>query len=157
VKNQQTSNVNLILAQNFGYHFDLARGYWVEPLVGFRYTFATYGSNATDLSLEDGHALRVHAGARLGLTSLTPGGYLWTTSLTGLLYNDVLIRGFVTNADGFSAGAVQADEGKLRVQGILTSRVDLRNGQSAFVEMQGRYGGSNYWGSGARIGWRYEW
>ena len=61
----------------------------------------------------------------------------------------------MTNADGFSAGALLADQGELRVQFILTSKLDLLNGISAFAEVQGRYG-QHYSGFGGRIGGRYE-
>ena len=153
---QQTTATQLIYAQNAGYHFDLSDGFWVEPLVGGQFTYAFYGSNAAALGLQDGYALRVQGGARVGKTDFGPGGYVWTTSFTGLLYSDVLIHGFVTNADGFSAGFLQADQNQLRVQGILSCKVDLRNGLSAFAEAQGRYG-TNYYGVGGRIGTRYQW
>lgn len=153
---QQTAAYNVIVAENLGYHFGLGGGYWVEPLVGARYTFSTYGSNAADLGLQDGHAVRVQGGARVGNTSFRPEGYLLTTAFTGLLYSDVMIRGFVTNTDGFSAGFLAADEGKLRVQGIVSAKLDFMNGFSAFVECQGR-GGNNYYGVMARIGGGYHW
>jgi hypothetical protein len=153
---QNTSAINFIVAENLGYHFNLPLGYWIEPTIGARYSYSTYGSNAASLGLEDGHAVRVQGGARLGFTGIVPGTYVWTTSLTAFLYSDVWISGFVTNADGFSAGALLADEGKLRVQGILASKVSLLNGFSAFGEVQGRYG-QDYFGAGGRIGARYEW
>ena len=127
---QQTSAINFIVAENLGYHFDLPQGNWIEPLIGARYSYSTYGSNAASLGLEDGHAIRVQGGAEFGFTRFVLDRYVWTTSLTTLLYSDVLISGFVTNADGFSAGALLADQGKLRVQGALTSKVDLLNGVS---------------------------
>ena len=153
---QQTSAINFIVAENLGYHFDLPQGNWIEPLIGARYSYSTYGSNAASLGLEDGHAIRVQGGARFGFTRFVLDRYVWTTSLTTLLYSDVLISGFVTNADGFSAGALLADQGKLRVQGALTSKVDLLNGVSTFAEVQTRYG-QDYWGIGGRVGARYEW
>lgn len=155
--NQSTSATNFVLAQNFGYHFDLTNGYWVEPLVGFRYVFATYGSNAQSLGLENGHDVRLQAGARVGFTGLpTAQSVVWTASFTGLLYSDVLIRGFVTNADGLSAGYLAADQGQLRIQGIWGVKADLLNGFTAFLECQAR-GGQDYWGYGARIGGRFQW
>jgi hypothetical protein len=151
---QSSTAMNLVLADSAGYHFDLNAGYWVEPLAGFQYTFASYGSNASSLGLEDGHALRLQGGARVGLTRPSEYG-MWTTSFTGLLYSDVYIHGFVTNADGISASYLLADQGKLRVQGIFNSRLQLSNGVSAFLECQAR-GGSDYWALGARVGGRYE-
>jgi hypothetical protein len=152
---QATSATNLVLAQNVGYHYDLASGYWLEPLVGGIYTFSTYGSNAAALGLTDGYDLRLQTGARLGLTRLEPGKGFWTASFTGLVYSDVVIHGFVTNADGFSASYITADQGKLRFQGIWTAKLDLLNGFSAFIECQGRVG-NDYWGAGGRVGGRYQ-
>ena len=61
----QTSAINLIYAQDVGYHFDLPRGFWLEPLVGAQFTYSFYGSNAVALGLEDGYALRIQGGARI--------------------------------------------------------------------------------------------
>jgi hypothetical protein len=155
VVSQQTPAINFIAADNVGYHFDLAQGFWVEPLIGGRFIYTTYGSNAASLGIEDGYDLRVQGGARFGLTALSIDHYVWTTALTTLLYSDVLIHGYVTNADGFSAGALLADQDALRVQCILTSKIDLLNGISAFAEVQARYG-EHYSGFGGRIGGRYE-
>jgi hypothetical protein len=76
-----TTQRDFILADNTGYHFDLKSGYWIEPLVGFQYTYTTYGSNAADLGLTDGQALRLQGGARVGLT----GFYLMAASGLDLL------------------------------------------------------------------------
>jgi hypothetical protein len=152
---QSTAQQNFIVADNIGYHFNLEWGYWIEPLVGFQYTYTTYGSNAADLGLIDGQALRLQGGARFGVTQLVSDTAFWTGSFTGLLYSDVVVRGFVTNSDGFSSGALLADQGKIRFQGILNSRLQFSNGVSIFLECQGR-GGSDYWGVGGRIGGRYE-
>ena len=153
---QQTTAVNLVYAQNLGYHFDFANGFWLEPLVGGQVFYSFYSPGAQVLGLQDGQDVRLQGGARIGTTHVGLGGYLWTTSFTGLLYSDVLIHGFVTNADGFSAGFLQADQGQLRVQTILNCKVDLANGFSAFGEAQGRYG-TNYYGVAGRIGARYQW
>ena len=64
-------------------------------------------------------------------------------------------RIFVTNADGFSAGALLADQGKVRLQSILTSKVSLQNGLSIFLEGQARVG-NDYWAYGGRVGSRFE-
>jgi outer membrane immunogenic protein len=143
------------LANDVGYHFDLKSGYWIEPLVGFQYTYTTYGSNAADLGLADGQALRLHGGARVGVSKPVSDGGAWTGSLTGLLYSDVYVHGWVTSAGDFSSGSLLQDQGKIRVQGILTSHLQMSNGLSTFVEIQGR-GGNEYWGVGGRVGARYE-
>lgn len=152
---QTTTAANFILAQDLGYHFALAEGFWIEPLVGARYTYSAYGPGGASLGLQDGYDLRVEAGSRFGRTTFAPSGYLLTASFTALLYSDVLVHGFVTNADGFSAGFLLADQGKLRGQGIASLKLDLLNGFSFFAECQGR-GGQDYWGVGGRIGGRYQ-
>jgi hypothetical protein len=150
-----TTASNFVLADYIGYHFDLQNGFWLEPLVGAAYTYSTYGSNAAALGLQDGQDVRVQGGGRFGLTTLTSSGGIWTTSLTELVYSDVLIRGFVTNADGFSAGYLLADQGKVRLQSILTSKLALRNGLSLYLECQGRVG-NDYYAYGGRVGARLE-
>lgn len=152
---QSTTAANFVFAETFGYHFDLRSGYWVEPLVGAIYTFSAYGSNAAMLGLQDGQDLRLQAGLRLGASKLVGDRGIWTASLTEIVYSDVLIRGYVTNADGFSAGYLAADQGKIRLQSILTSKLSLQNGLSFFLECQGRVG-NNYYGYGGRAGARFE-
>jgi hypothetical protein len=100
---QSAPQQNFILANDAGYHFDLKSGYWIEPLVGFQYTYTTYGSNAADLGLADGQALRLHGGARVGVSKPVSDGGAWTGSLTGLLYSDVYVHGWVTSAGDFSS------------------------------------------------------
>jgi hypothetical protein len=151
-----TQTVNLTAVENIGYHYDLPRGFWIEPLIGARYNFASYGSNAAALGLADGESVRVQGGARFGLTSLIQDQFIWTNSFTTLVYSDVWIHGFVLDPTSFSAGALLADQGKLRVQGILSSRIDLLNGFSAFLQAEGRYG-EDYWGVGGKGGFRYQW
>jgi hypothetical protein len=153
---QSARAINFIAAENIGYHFDLPRGFWIEPLVGVRYNYAEYGANASSLGLEDGQALRVQGGTRFGLTSLVQDRYIWTNSFTTLLYSDVWISGFVVDPSSLYADALFADEGRLRVQGILSSKMDLLNGFSTFVQAEGRYG-LDYWGVGGKVGLRYEW
>jgi hypothetical protein len=151
-----TQTVNFIAAENFGYHFDLPRGLWIEPLVGARYNYAMYDAYALSLGLENGQALRIEGGARFGLTSLVQDRYIWTNSFTTLLYSDVWISGFVVDPSSLAADALYADEGRLRTQGILSSKIDLLNGFSTFVQAEGRYG-YDYWGVGGKVGFRYEW
>ncbi len=146
---------NFVVAENIGYHFDLSPGYWIEPVIGVRYGYSNYG-NAAALGLEDGQSIRVQGGARFGMTSLVQDRYILTNSLTTLVYSDVWIKGFVIDPNSFSAGALLADEGKLRLQAALTSKIDLLNGFSAFVQAEGRYG-DDYWGVGGKAGVRYQW
>jgi hypothetical protein len=151
-----TRTINFIAAENIGYHFDLPRGFWIEPLIGARYNYATYDAYASSLGLENGQALRIQGGARFGLTGLVQDRYIWTNSFTTLLYSDVWISGFVVDPSSLSAAALFADEGRLRTEGILSSKMDLLNGFSTFVQAEARYG-YDYWGVGGKAGFRYEW
>jgi hypothetical protein len=151
-----TQSVNYTVVENVGYHFDFPRGFWIEPLVGVRYDYSTYGSNAAALGFDNGQAVRVQGGARFGLTSAVQDGYVWTNSFTSLLYSDVWINGFVIDPSSLADAAVLADEGKLRLQGILMSKIDLLNGFSCFVQAEARYG-QDYWGVGGKVGFRYQW
>ncbi len=149
-----TTASNFVIADTIGYHFAFPSGYWMEPLVGGSYSYSTYGSNAAALGLQDGQNLRLQGGLRLGLTKAYDRG-IWTASLTNLAYSDVMIRGFVTNADGLSAGYLLADQGKLRLQSILSSKISFQNGLSVFLECQGRFG-NEYLAYGGRFGTRWE-
>ena len=62
----EVSENNFTAATNFSYRFDLSGGYWLEPLVGVRYTYTDFGSGADALDLTDGQVLRVQGGLRLG-------------------------------------------------------------------------------------------
>lgn len=150
---------NITLASNIGHHFDRPGGWWFEPLVGFRYNYASFGSNAALLGLKDGHSVRIEGGATVGDSRLLNYGYgpaLWTVSLGGFLYSDVLIDGYVRNGNGFSPLSVEADEGKVRVRGVLRNELDLLDGTIAFAEVAAR-GGEDLWAIGGTIGIRFEW
>jgi hypothetical protein len=152
--NQGTTAVNLVFANNVGYHFQLNPNWWVEPLAGATFFYSAYGPNAAALGLRDGQDLRLQAGARLGFTAPVGEGFL-TASFAQIVYSDVYIRGYVTNPNGFSAGAILADQGKLRYQSIATAKYTLPNGFSIFLQGQGRFG-TDYYGYGGRLGARYE-
>ena len=81
-------------------------------------------------------------------------GFLMT-SLTGLLYSDVVVSGFQTTGQ-FSPATPINDEGKLRVLGQIATRYIVGNGSSYDVQVEGR-GGENLVGFGGRLGARYEW
>jgi hypothetical protein len=151
---QGTTNVNFVLAESIGYHFAIGPSTWVEPLVGGSYTYSAYGSNAAALGLQNGQDIRLQAGARVGAATLTDRGIL-TASFAQIIYSDVYIHGYVTNADGFSAGYLLADQGKIRGQSIATAKMNLPNGFSFFLQCQARYG-NDYWAYGGRVGARYD-
>ena len=155
--NQLTTENNYILADNFGYRFDLPiEGFWFEPTVGAMYTYADLGSDAALLGLKDGYTLRLQGGGRVGVTTTLMHDYIWTGSITAFYYNDVIVSGYDVNNSGLGSAAAAADQGKSRVLGIVQSRIDFLNGFSTFAELD-TYGGSNLFGIGGRVGARYQW
>lgn len=142
-----------VLANNLGVRLGLMQGYWVEPVVGTRYTFTDFASDAALLNFKDGHAFRVQGGLRIGHTSLAQDRYVMTNAIGVLFYNDVSVSGFTLNNGG---STLPTDEGKLRVQGLLQTRVQFLNGVSAYAELSGRYG-EDLWALGGRVGGRIEW
>ncbi len=151
----RTTMTNYTTASNLNYRFDMSGNHYLEPTVGVRYTYSDFGSNAPALGVRDGEAFRVQGGLRLGSRFVTPDGWIWNTSLTGLLYSDVSISGFVVN--GGTLGVIpQVDEGKLRAMGILEARADVGYGYSLYGAAEVR-GGEDVIGFGARAGVRYQW
>ena len=117
----ETTLKNFVIGSNFGYRSDLPNGYWLEPTVGVRLTYSDLGDSASELGLQDGHALRLEAGARLGKAQLLNDGSMWSNALGLFVYSDVIVDGFVIDAVGSS---FQSDEGKLRLRGAFQSRLD---------------------------------
>ena len=152
---QATTATNLVLGENLGWHFAIGPSTWVEPFVGGSYNYSVYGSNAAALGLQAGQDLRLQAGARFGITTAVADRGVLTASFAQVIYSDVYIHGYVTNADGLSAGYLLADQGRLRLQSIVSARINLPNGFSFFLQCQARYG-SDYFGYGGRVGARYD-
>jgi len=77
-----------------------------------------------------------------------------STVATGLLYDDVLVRG------GVLASApnplILSDEGKLRAVGILTLNFYHGNGVNSFVQAD-LQGGEGLFGVGGEVGVRVVW
>jgi hypothetical protein len=151
-----TQLINYTTLGNLNYRFLLAPGSWIEPTAGFQYTYSAYDSSAAALGLTNGHLLRLQAGARYGVD------YFWdrvhvTTTLTGLLYDDVSVSGgFIQNV-AFGANAlIVNDEGKLRGEGILAFNFDYGNGVSLFALGDVR-GGQGLFGAGGKGGVRWQW
>jgi outer membrane autotransporter protein len=67
---QSANPTNYNLAANAGYKFDLLNGYYVEPTAGLEYVRTNFDHTtaltATTVALNNGDAIRAHAGARLG-------------------------------------------------------------------------------------------
>ena len=139
------------LSDNLNYRFALLPDMWIEPTAGIQYTLSSYGGSAALLGLKDGYLVRLQGGARFGFESLL-GGTRMTATLTGLLYDDVVVHGdFIQGgAFGLASNALK-DEGKLRAEGILAFNFDLGHGVSTFVEGQVR-GGQGLFGAGGKAG-----
>jgi hypothetical protein len=153
----EASMTNFIVASNANYRFNLTNNHYIEPTAGVRYTRTDFGGNAAALGVRDGDAFRVQGGVRLGSRFVTPDGWIWNTSLTGLLYSDVSLSGFVlASGTGLIPTTPLVDEGKLRAMGILETRVDVGYGYTIYGDVEVR-GGQDLIGYGARAGVRYQW
>jgi hypothetical protein len=155
IKSGDVSQQNYTASINAAYRFDLGGRRYFEPTAGIRYTYTNYGTGAGDLDLRNGEVLRLQFGARVG-TAWQAHGYSWSASLLGLIYNDVLIRGYTTNPEGLSSSSLYVDEGKFRALGQLSTKVDVGHGLSYNAQVDVR-GGQDVIGVGGRVGVRYEW
>lgn len=143
---------------NVNYRFQLGQGYWIEPTAGILYTATNYAASAARLGLDNGDLLRLQGGLRLGSTFETADRIIVTSSLTGLAYEDVLIRGGFIQGGAFGTSDILArsDEGRIRGAGVLDVNLDHGNGFSWFVQ-GGVRGGENLFGAGGKGGIRYQW
>jgi hypothetical protein len=146
---------NYTTSLNAAYRYDLGNSSYFEPTAGARYTYTDYGSGAADLNLQNGDVLRLQAGARVG-TTWNDQGYRWSASVLGLLYSDVMVRGYALNTEGLSSSALRVDQGKIRALGQLNTKVDVGGGLSYNAQVDVR-GGQDLVGVGGRAGLRYEW
>jgi hypothetical protein len=141
------------VAHNVSYRFSYGAVWW-EPTAGAQYLSTQYGGNAASLFLSDGYDWRIQGGARTG-TSFPWNQAIVSTTLTGLAYSDVIIRGFALD-NGLAPTALPADEGKLRGQGILMVNLDFSNGVGVFAQGDVR-GGQDLLAGGGRLGMRVAW
>jgi hypothetical protein len=146
------------LTDNLNYRFDLYPNFWVEPTAGAQYTFLSYGAGAAQLGLDNGFLVMVQGGARFGTTTLINDRILMTTTLTGLAYDDVLIRGGFIPGAAFEGNNIlrQADEGQVRGHGIVALNFDWGEGVTSFIQGEAR-GGKGLFGAGGRAGVRVQW
>jgi hypothetical protein len=149
-----TSETNTDVASNVYYRFYADERVWIEPTVGFRYIHTSYGDLASTLFLADGDDLRIQGGVRVG-TSGFFGGYFWTASVLGGIYDDVIVNGFTSNALPGS-GPAKVDEGKVRGIGSFCGRVYDGHGMSYFAQVD-VYGGQDVAGVIGKVGARWEW
>ena len=154
-----TSMTNYVVASNANYRIPMTMGTYVEPTVGIRYSHTDFGGNAGALGFRDGDSFRVQGGLRVGTRFTTPDGWIWNSSLTGLLYSDVSINGYTitTTTPGLPPPiSARIDEGKLRVMGVLENRVNVGYGYTLYNDLEVR-AGDEYFGFGTRAGIRYQW
>ena len=151
---------------------------WFEPIAGLSYTFTDFGTGQRtnigidssnvrgsnlngvplnrgllDFTPEDGHVLRLQIGTRLHRQTMLEDGSKWTTSLTALLYIDVLIDGYVVA--GITA-SIAEDEGKIRALARLNLLGEIDEHFSLTAETEVR-GGQDYFGVGGKLGFKYKW
>lgn len=143
------------VAHNVSYRFNYGAGWWWEPTAGAQYMSTQYGGNAANLFLSDGFDWQIQGGARAG-TSFPWQHAIVSTTVTGLAYSDVVVRGFVLNDAGLPPTAAAVDQGKLRGQGIVAVNVDFQNGVGVFAQGDVR-GGQDLVAAGGRLGMRFAW
>jgi len=150
---------DIVAAGNVGYRLAIPRtdAGWFEPTAGFMYVHVTYSNSVQTLGLTTGNALRLQGGARIG-ADLFWNNVRVTPSLTGLVYSDVSVSGFVvpTAQEAFPVAVVPSDQGKVRGEGIAGLNFDFGNGLTSFVQGQVR-GGRDLIGAGGKGGLRYQW
>jgi hypothetical protein len=149
----ETTLQNYILANTFGYRFELKNGIWWEPSAGIRFTYSDFGADADKLGLRDGHALRLEVGAKVGGAEVLKDRSVWAYAVGLYLYSDVIVDGLAITPAGSS---FESDEGKVRLRGVLQSQFHLQDGVSLYGEIGGRVG-DDYWAVSGKLGGRIEW
>lgn len=144
---------NYTTSVNVNYRIPVSANVWVEPTGGLQYTYSAYASGADQLGLASGSLLRLQGGERLGFEGSWNGTRM-TTTLTGLLYDDVLVTGGVLATS--PNPLILSDEGKLRAEGIVTLNFYHSNHVSSFVQAD-LQGGEGLFGVGAKGGVRVAW
>jgi hypothetical protein len=152
-----STNVNeLIITDDLNYRISLTTHYWVEPTVGVEYVNSSYSNGASALGLANGYELALQGGARIGTDALWGDTHV-TTSLTGLVYDNVLLRGNFIQGGGFGInGNILSDENVVQGVGILAVNLDFGHGVSAYAEGDVR-GGAGIFGAGGKAGVRLQW
>jgi hypothetical protein len=149
-----TSETNTDVASNVYYRFYAKDRVWIEPTVGFRYSHTSYGDLASALFLTDGDDLRIQGGVRVGTGGFF-GGYFWTASVLGGIYDDVIVNGYTSNALPGS-GSAKIDEGKVRGIGSLFGKIYDGQGTTLFGQVD-VYGGQDVAGVTGKVGARWQW
>jgi outer membrane autotransporter protein len=156
---QSANPINYNLATNVGYRFDLPYHYYIEPTAGLEYLLTNFDHatalTATTVALNDGYAVRAHAGARIG-TEWVAGNVRVEPSLLGQVYEIALGTNNALLVDSTSI-STPSDVGRARgeVQGLVNV-IDLQSGVSGFARVDTRFG-DGLWSVGGKAGVRYQW
>ena len=146
----------LTLSDNVNYKIPLSAAIWVEPTAGLQYSTSYYSGGAAALGLKDGYDLRLQGGARLGFESFL-GDVRVTTSVTGLVLDDVVVHGDFVQGGAFGVnGNILNDQGVVQGEGVLALNFDFGHGLSTFAEGDIR-GGAGIFGAGGKGGVRMQW
>jgi hypothetical protein len=146
----------LTVSDNVNYRVGLSPTTWIEPTGGVQYTLSSYDSSAAALGLKDGYTFRLQGGTRFGFDSFLGGLHL-TTSLTGLVLDDVTVHGDFVQGGAFGTNAkILSDQGKVQGEGILALNFDWGRGITTFVQGDVR-GGDHIFGVGGKGGIRVQW
>jgi hypothetical protein len=154
---ESTPVVDVSLAGNVNYRFPLTATTWIEPTFGVQYTTTMYDAGGARIGLADGEQVRVQGGARVG-TGFHLGATPSTLTVTGLVYDDVLIAGGFVRSLAFNGGNLlqAANEGQPRGRGIIAWSFDHGDGLSSYVQGEVR-GGDGLIGGGGKAGVRLSW
>lgn len=150
--------VDVNLAGDVNYRFPLAgASLWVEPTFGVQYTTTMYDWRGVRMGLADGQQVRLQGGARLGY-GLSLGAMPATLTVTGLVFDDVLVSGGFIKSLAFNGGnfLAQSNEGQARGRGIVALNFDHGEGLASYIQGEVR-GGSGLFGAGGKAGVRYSW
>jgi hypothetical protein len=151
-----TSLNQLTLSDDVNYRVKWYDWWWVEPTVGAVYVNSSYASSAAALGLADGYTFRLQGGARIGIDSVFGGTHVSTT-LTGQLFNDVIVHGNNIQGGTFGqSGDILSDQGKLQGQAIASINMDFGHGLSASVQGD-VYGARGVFGAGGQATLRKQW
>jgi hypothetical protein len=151
-----TRLTNYTTAGNLNYKLPISSSMWIQPTVGFQYVNAQYAADAALLGLDNGYLVRLQGGARLGMETIWNGTPV-TTSITGILYDNVRVRGGLIQSGLAGANPlILNDEGKLRAQGTVALNVQHGNGISSFLLGEVR-GGEDLFGVAGKAGARFVW
>jgi hypothetical protein len=159
--NGNTSLNQVTISDNINYRIPVSATMWVEPTAGIQFTDSLYSTSAALLGLQDGYAIRLQAGARLGFTGTFFNGFALpdrlTTSVTALIFDDVTVHGnFIQGGVFGTNGNILNDQGKVQGEGIFALNYDLGGGYSTYVQADVR-GGDGIFGVGGKGGVRVRW